>query len=65
MQRLRLVKLLIQPVFVIDDGETLTETAGQPIVVSDADLDGFAEKFRTDMRLAEMNLNEEPAPCDT
>lgn len=29
-RRLRLVKILVQPVFVLDDGETLTEQIAQP-----------------------------------
>jgi hypothetical protein len=35
--RLRLVKVIVQPVFVLDDGETLAERATEPVTVSPAD----------------------------
>jgi hypothetical protein len=37
MSRLRLLKVVVQPVFAIDDGETLTETTAEPVVVASAD----------------------------
>ena len=37
MTRLRLLKVVVQPVFAIDDGETLTETTAEPVVVASAD----------------------------
>lgn len=37
MSRLRLLKVIVQPVFAIDDGETLTETTAEPVVVAAAD----------------------------
>ena len=50
MSRLRLLKVIVQPVFAVDDGEALTETAAEPVVVSPADwptypTTGFAEAF--------------------
>lgn len=41
MKRLRLVKVLVQPVIVVDDGETLTEQPVQPIAVEAADWPTF------------------------
>lgn len=43
MRRLRLLKVVVQPVFVVDDGETLTEQAAQPMEVPAAEWPGFAE----------------------
>jgi hypothetical protein len=37
MSRLRLLKVIVKPVFAIDDGETLTETSAEPIVVMPAE----------------------------
>lgn len=33
MTRLRLLKVLVQPVFVVDDGDSLTERPGNPVEV--------------------------------
>ena len=46
-KKLRLLKVNVQPVFVIDDGETLSEQAAQPVTVSAEDwptypTEGFA-----------------------
>lgn len=41
-RRLRLLKVICQPVFVIDDGETLIEQAAEPVVVSAADWPTYA-----------------------
>ena len=35
--KLRLLKVIVQPVFVVDDGENLTEQATDPVVVSAKD----------------------------
>jgi hypothetical protein len=40
--RLRLLKVHVQPVFVIDDGETLTEQPGQPVEVAGGAWRAFA-----------------------
>lgn len=37
MSTLRLLKVIVQPIFVLDDGENLTETAAQPVTVAPAD----------------------------
>lgn len=41
MSRLRLLKVTVQPVFVLDDGETLEEKLGETITLTPADLDTF------------------------
>lgn len=42
MSRLRLLKVIVQPVFVVDDGEQLHEQSAQPVPVSPADWPTFA-----------------------
>lgn len=42
MTKLRLLKVLVQPVFVADDGETLTEIPTQPVEVPAAEWPSFA-----------------------
>ena len=39
---LRLLKVIVQPVFVVDDGESLSEQTAEPIVVSPADWPTYA-----------------------
>lgn len=46
MSRLRLLKVIIQPVFVLDDGESLIEKPADPVTVNPADLDAFPESLR-------------------
>jgi hypothetical protein len=48
--RLRLLKVICQPVFVVDDGENLLEQAAEPVVVPAAEwptypTEGFARSF--------------------
>jgi hypothetical protein len=40
--RLRLLKVIVQPVFAVDDGESLSEQAAQPIVVQAAEWPTYA-----------------------
>ncbi len=42
MPKLRLLKVIVQPVFVIDDGDSLTEQAAEPQVVSARDWPTYA-----------------------
>lgn len=42
MRKLRLLKVIVQPVFVVDDGERLVEQTAEPVVVSPADWPTFA-----------------------
>jgi hypothetical protein len=35
--KLRLLKVIVQPVFVLDDGDNLTEVQADPVVVSPED----------------------------
>jgi len=46
VKRLRLVKVLVQPVFVLDDGENVTEIDHQPIVIPAAEWPTYSnERF--------------------
>jgi hypothetical protein len=50
MAKLRLLKVIVQPVFVVDDGETLTERITEPVVVPASEwptypTEGFARGF--------------------
>lgn len=42
MSTLRLLKVIVQPVFVVDDGESLSEQVAQPIEVKPADWPTYA-----------------------
>ena len=41
-KQLRLLKVIVQPVFVVDDGEHLTEQLAQPVEVSPSEWPTFA-----------------------
>jgi hypothetical protein len=56
---LRLLKVTVQPVFVQDDGETLTERPAQPIVVAAADWPDFPAEL--ERRRIELE-SQEPTP---
>ena len=50
--KLRLLKVVVQPVFAVDDGHSLTERAAEPVVVpasewADYPTTGFAEAMRS------------------
>ena len=49
MSRLRLLKIDMRPVFVLDDGETLTEQAGEPFTVQAASITTFSEDWSAEM----------------
>lgn len=40
--KLRLLKVIVQPVFALDDGDALTEQPGEPVTVSPAEWPTFA-----------------------
>lgn len=58
-KKLRLLKVVCQPVFALDDGQSLTEQVPQPIEVSAADWPAFAERLEADRRANEKRLNTE------
>lgn len=59
---LRLVKVIVQPVFVVDDGETLEEMTTQPLTVTAKDWPSFAtEGFQDAVKELEATLKEREA----
>jgi hypothetical protein len=58
MNSLRLLKVIVQPIYVIDDGD-LTEQAAQPIEVSAVDWPTFPEKLEAERKTQEAALTGE------
>jgi hypothetical protein len=58
--RLRLVKLLVQPVVVADDGEHLTELATAQVSVDAAEVERFPEWLAQMIAERERELNADP-----
>lgn len=56
MAKLRLVKVIVHPIFVVDDGETLREFQNGPSDVPAADWPGFPEKLARDIAEVEKQL---------
>lgn len=59
-KRLRLIKVVVQPSFVVDDGETLQEMHTEPIVVTASDWAAFPERFAESIAEHEARLNAPP-----
>lgn len=60
MRRVRLVKVIVQPVVVIDDGESLTEVDHPAIAIPAEDWHTYSsERFAAEMREWEARLNAE------
>lgn len=55
--RLRLVKVIVQPVMVIDNGN-LTEKTVEPITVPAAEWPSYPAKLAAEMKEAEKELDE-------
>lgn len=58
MRKLRLLKVVVQPFFAIDDGEALTEQASEPITVPASEWEGFPAKLEEQRKDAEANLSD-------
>jgi hypothetical protein len=59
VKRLRLVKVLVQPVFVTDDGETIEELEHPVVVVPAAEWPSYGERFEREVADWQTRLNEE------
>ncbi|MDQ3740131.1 MAG: hypothetical protein M3389_04220 [Actinomycetota bacterium] len=58
--KLRLVKVAVQPHFVLDDGETLREVVTDPVVISAAEWQAYRETgFDEAVAELERRLSEE------
>jgi hypothetical protein len=64
MKRLRLVKVVVHPIFVVDDGESLTEFQNTPSEIPASEWDGFSERLKADIATAETALNRESEARD-
>jgi hypothetical protein len=61
-KRLRLVKVVVQPVFVLDDGDTIQEMPHPPIEIPAADWPIYSgERFPREVAEWQERLNSEPA----
>lgn len=59
MKRLRLLKVLIQPVLVVDDGEGLSEANTQPVEVAADDWPSYPDVLAARIVELEDELNAE------
>lgn len=57
MKKLRLVKVIVHPIFVLDDGENITEFENQPSVIPASEWPDFPERLKRDIAEAEAQLN--------
>lgn len=61
-QRLRLVKVIVKPVFVIDDGATITEIDHQSVAIPAAEWPTYSsERFPREVETWQAALNAEDA----
>jgi hypothetical protein len=65
MTKLRLLKVIVQPIFVIDDGENLTEHPAEPIAIAATEwptyaTSGFLDAFEALQRQVETLPKEHP-----
>lgn len=60
-KRLRLVKVIVHPIFVVDDGYSLSEFQNTASEIPASEWDGFPAKLKADVAEAERQLNESDA----
>lgn len=59
MRKLRLVKVLVQPVFMLDDGETLTELEHAAVAIPPDEWPTYSsERFPAELAAWEKQLNK-------
>jgi len=57
-KKLRLLKVVVQPTFVLDDGKTLTEVSAEPVVVQPDDWPTYATgRFAESVAAYEAQVN--------
>lgn len=64
MGRLRLLKVMVQPVFVVDDGEALAEQPGQTVEVPAAAWRAFGETSFNTEEMATLQEQYDAAQVD-
>ena len=58
MKRIRLVKVLVQPVFVLDDGENVTELEHPPVAIPASEWPTYSnERFPREVAEWESQIN--------
>ena len=58
MKRIRLVKVVVQPVFVLDDGENVTELEHPPVAIPAAEWPAYSgERFPREVAEWQKQLN--------
>jgi len=63
MKRLRLVKVLVQPVFVLDDGESVAEIEHGTITIPAAEWPTYSgERFPAEVAVWQAQLDAEAVP---
>lgn len=63
MPKLRLIKVVVQPVFVLDDGENITETEHPPVVIAAADWPAYSgERFPAEVAEWQERINAQEKP---
>lgn len=62
MKQLRLVKVVVQPVFVLDDGEDISEIEHPAITIPASEWPAYSgERFQREVEAWQKQLNEVPA----
>lgn len=65
IKRVRLLKVVIQPTFVIDDGTTLIERTSEPVLISAEQWPTYyKEQFLPNVELLEQSINQESSNGD-
>jgi hypothetical protein len=60
MRRLRLVRVVVQPYFVLDDGVTITELEHPPMVIPASEWPTYSsERFPAELEIWQSKLEEE------
>ena len=61
MKRLRLVKVIVQPVFVLDDGENVTELDHPPVAIPASEWPTYSsDRFPREVAEWEASMNDTP-----
>lgn len=58
MPKLRLVRVVVHPILMLDDGENLTPFENGPSEIAAADWPGFADRLKADMAAVQATLDE-------
>ena len=66
MSRLRLIKVMVQPVFVLDDGEMISEVEHQPTVIPASEWPTYSiERFPREVAEWQARIDADTPDTDT